>query len=140
MFREFTAVGIGGFIGSCARYQLAKILAYFTLLYPYGTLLSNVLAGAAVGLIFGAAPKAGSAERPSRLFFASGIFGGLCAFSTFVQETTTFLHVGRYVAAITNIGLNLGLSLTGAVIGFAGASRAVSLWRAKRKFKEGPIC
>ena len=45
--------GLGGFLGSCARYLLSKALAAAAPHFPCGTLLSNLIAGLLIGFIIG---------------------------------------------------------------------------------------
>ena len=52
------AVGIGGFLGSCLRFCIAKGVPVFSGGAPFGTLLLNVAAGIAVGVIIGLGRRA----------------------------------------------------------------------------------
>ena len=47
------------------------------------------------------------------------MMGGLTTFSTFSYETIGMLNGGEIGLGVVNIGLNLGLSLIGVVVGMA---------------------
>jgi len=113
MLTDFLVVGIGGFIGSCLRYALTKMTIYFGISFPLGTLLSNIIAGIAIGFIIGL----GTFSPKSKLFLTTGLLGGLSTFSAFSLETITLFSEGKYLLSIVNILLNLGLSLSGVILG-----------------------
>jgi CrcB protein len=113
MLIDFLAIGIGGFIGSCLRYALHQATIYFGISFPLGTLLSNVIAGVAIGFVVGLdvfSPKA-------KLFLTVGLFGGLSTFSTFSLETVNLFSDGKYFLSTVNVLLNLALSFSGVVLG-----------------------
>jgi CrcB protein len=113
------SVGIGGFIGACVRYLITKATTVFE--FPFGTLLSNVLAGFCIGLIIGIERNSSALPGSAKLFLTTGLLGGLSTFSTFSLETVRFLETGRHVTAIINVGVNVGLSLLCVFAGLAVA-------------------
>lgn len=123
---EFIAVGIGGFIGSCFRFSLTKLLSRTTNTFPFATLLSNVIAGFAIGFIIGYEQTAGNLTAKWKLFLTTGLLGGLSTFSTFSMETVNLFGEKKYLWALLNILLNLLLSLLGVV---AGIWLAHSIWK-----------
>lgn len=113
MLIDFLAVGIGGFIGSCLRFALNKAAVYCGVSFPLGTLLSNVIAGIAIGFISGlelSSPK-------TRLFLTTGLLGGLSTFSTFSLETIRLFGEAKHFMGFANVLLNLVLSLSGVLLG-----------------------
>jgi CrcB protein len=113
MLTDFLFVGLGGFIGSCLRFALNKAAVYFGFSFPLGTLLSNVIAGIAIGFVIGLeipSPKA-------KLFITTGLLGGLSTFSAFSLETITLFGDGKFFWGALNILLNLTLSLLGVLAG-----------------------
>ena len=122
---ELLVVGIGGFIGSCFRYGLSRLSEYFGLSFPLGTLMSNVLAGIAIGFIMGLEQQSVLIPPRLRLFFTTGLLGGLSTFSTFSAETVQMFGGGQYLKASGNILLNLCLSLLGVLLGMFAARLAV---------------
>lgn len=111
-------VGLGGFIGASLRYLIS---AYFTKLagdqFPYGTLIVNVAGGLLIGFIMYISFKSNYITPNIRLFLTTGILGGLTTFSTFSYETISLFNDSKYLFGITNIFLNLFLSLAGVILG-----------------------
>lgn len=116
---EFIVVGVGGFIGSCLRFALTRFAQSIFPNFPYGTLLSNVIAGVAIGLIIGWEQQSGALHPKVSRFLTTGLLGGLSTFSTFSAQTVHLFQEGRALHALGNVSLNLGLSLVGVVLGMA---------------------
>jgi len=114
---QVIAVGVGGFIGSCARFGITKLMSRYLPLFPFGTLLSNALAGLFIGLIFGIERQALQLPATAKLFLTTGLLGGLSTFCTFSMDTISFFENGNYLKAGANIVLNVGLSLAFVLIG-----------------------
>ena len=114
---NFLIVGVGGFIGSCARFGFNKLSAFLPFSFPFGTLFSNITAAFLVGFIIGAGQETLAISPRTKLFLTTGIMGGLSTFSTFSLETVTLFQDGSYVLTASNIILNLVLSLSFTVLG-----------------------
>ena len=114
-------VGIGGFCGANARYLLALWVNDFLTprlgLFPYGTLLVNVLGS--IGLaMFGVwfSGRTGMSAQ-MRLLVGSGFFGAFTTFSAFANESIDLIQGGRTAALLLNILLNNGGCLLGVAAG-----------------------
>jgi fluoride exporter len=118
---NFLAVGIGGLLGSCGRYLITRLLERFEISFPLSTLLSNVVAALLVGLIIGIERQLPSLSSIQRLFLTTGMLGGLSTFSAFSLETAGYLESGRYLTALGNVTLNVGLSVIFVFVGFTVA-------------------
>ena len=114
---RLTAVGIGGFLGSVFRYLISLWLneRYPTSLIPYGTFAVNISGSFLLGLIMQVSFYIPMNETV-RLFFTTGIMGGLTTFSTLTYETMALVYNGSYFAAM-NILLNLSVGLLSALGG-----------------------
>lgn len=119
-------IGVGGFIGSVARYLTTYyVLRFFPATFPYGTFAVNILGCLAIGIIYGLSERFSGFSLEWRLFLATGICGGYTTFSTFSYENMELLQRGEYkVFALYVIG-SFALSL-GAV--FAGLSLTKIQW------------
>ena len=110
-------VGIGGFIGASIRYlismQSSKLLNSSI---PLGTLIVNVLGGFLIGVIMELSASTDFISPNLKLFLTTGIMGGLTTFSTFSYETISLITDGRYLLGVSNIFLNLFLSLGGVIL------------------------
>ena len=117
--REFIAVGSGGFIGVCLRFMTIKAIKLTGASFPFATLISNVVAGLAIGFIIGYENDVKSLNHNLELFISTGLLGGLSTFSTFSLETVHLFSENKYGLAFSNILLNLILSFGALVIGMA---------------------
>ena len=120
-------VGVGGFFGANARYLLTlgtnHVLTPLMGVFPYGTLLVNVLGSfglALFGVWFGA--RTGLSPQ-LRLLIGSGFFGAFTTFSAFANESYALAHDGRIALLLLNAILNYGLCLLGVALGFILGSR-----------------
>ena len=115
-------VGLGGSIGSIARFLCQKYLASGNgHPFPLGTFLVNISGCLLIGIFFGLSEKGQIASAEWRLFLMTGICGGFTTFSTFANENVSllrngeFLLVGLYVAGSVILGIActfLGIFLT----------------------------
>lgn len=110
-------VGIGGGIGAVIRYLVTKQSAnLFNSSIPMGTLIVNVVGGFLIGMIYELSMSTDLISPNLKLFLTTGIMGGLTTFSTFSYETISLIGDGRYLAGMTNILLNVVLSLGGVAL------------------------
>ncbi|HBR98269.1 MAG TPA: fluoride efflux transporter CrcB [Gammaproteobacteria bacterium] len=111
---QFVLVGVGGFLGACARYAVVRWLGAYGATFPFATLFVNVLGSFVVGVfatwIFQKTPL----EGELRLAIQVGFLGALTTFSTFSLETLNLLSNGQVLKAGANIVLNLVLCLAAA--------------------------
>ncbi|MDR3354340.1 MAG: fluoride efflux transporter CrcB [Synergistaceae bacterium] len=121
---ELLAVGAGGFIGSCLRFVITKRASAMSASFPFGTLLSNAVAGLLIGFIVGLECRSVVIPPRTKLFLSAGFLGGLSTFSTFSLDTVHLFMAGRYLSALVNVLVNLGLGLSGVAAGMFMAKLA----------------
>ena len=114
-------IGVGGFIGSAARYLLSswvqdRFINSTVAGFPFGTLGVNILGCFIIGLIFGYSVKFDLREE-WRFFLITGICGGFTTFSAFSIEMVK-LREGNMMSALSYMSASilLGLSATWAGI------------------------
>ncbi|MDR0233280.1 MAG: fluoride efflux transporter CrcB [Zoogloeaceae bacterium] len=105
------AVGVGGALGSCARWGLGVLLNPLLPAIPLGTLAANLIGGYLVGVAVGVFHLHSSLDPLLKLFVITGVLGGLTTFSTFSAETVERLISGRAGYALALCALHLAGSL-----------------------------
>jgi len=124
-------VGLGGAIGSMARFWASGVVArHFGETFPWGTLIINVTGSFLIGAFASATGPDGRWLAPPsmRQFFMLGICGGYTTFSSFNLQTLNLARDGEWFDAGANIVLSVVLCLIGV---WAGHLVAVSLNPAK---------
>jgi fluoride exporter len=115
-------VGIGGFIGSIARYWLAGLVQRWNGTdFPVGTLAVNILGSFVLGLVVALSLDRDLISPNARLFLGVGFCGGFTTMSTFSYETIALLQGGSLVAGLGNIAASLVSCLTAVWLGDAAA-------------------
>jgi CrcB protein len=86
-------IGIGGAIGSIARYIIARLVdGRLNSLLPYGTLAVNVLGSFLLGMIYMLALRKAGLTENGRLFLGVGFCGGFTTFSAFALENFNLMQ------------------------------------------------
>jgi CrcB protein len=120
--KQIFIVGAGGFIGSILRFMIsgwAQRLAV-TGVFPYGTLVVNVLGCFLIGVLGGLAEHRQVLEPAQRLFLMIGVLGGFTTFSTFAFETLSLVQDAEVLKGIINTLLQVILGFAAAFAGFVG--------------------
>lgn len=121
-------VGVGGFIGSAARYLMSGYVQSVSgsIGFPYGTLSVNLAGCFVVGFLSHLADARGIFTTDTRSFVFIGLLGGFTTFSTFGNETMNLLRDGENTNALFNIGSHV---LLGLFFVWLGRSIAYLIWR-----------
>ncbi len=115
MIKTLLVIGLGGFIGSIARYSIYHFLAQnYTGDYPWGTFIANMIGCFIIGLIFGLVAQGNALSREVVFFLTVGFCGALTTFSTFSYESFLMFKGGKLFLALIYMGLSYtaGLVLT----------------------------
>ena len=115
-------VGLGGFIGSIARYKLGGWLLHLTVheKFPYSTFAVNVFGCLIVGILAGLAEKHEFFGPGARLFLFTGLLGGFTTFSAFGLETMFLLRRGEPWVAALYVVASVLLGLVAVWVGIKG--------------------
>ena len=111
-------VGMGGFLGSIARYLLVGLVQTPTAgTFPFGTLAVNVAGCTLIGGLSALIEARPFLTGDGRAFLVIGVLGGFTTFSAFGNETVNLLrHAGPTMAG-ANVVANLVLALGGVWVG-----------------------
>jgi CrcB protein len=116
----YVLVGLGGAIGTLARYLISGFVAERGgEIFPFGTLVVNVTGSFVIGLFATlTAPDGRWLVGPSfRQFFMIGICGGYTTFSSFSLQTLTLAQQGEWFRAVANSIASFALCLLAVWLG-----------------------
>lgn len=117
MNRYIILVGIGGLLGSIARYLAASFLTKaFSSAFPTGTFAVNILGCLIIGIVFGLAERYDWIPE-WRFFLATGFCGGFTTFSSFAYENILLLQDKDYLTFALYSVLSFVLGLTATFVG-----------------------
>lgn len=112
MIRNVLLVGLGGGLGSMARYLCQKwFIQHVPGHFPWGTFLVNFTGCLLIGLFWGMSLKSFAGTETWKLFLMTGVCGGFTTFSSFSLEGIGLLREQRtglfffYVAGSVLVGL-----------------------------------
>ena len=105
MLKNLLLVGLGGSIGSMARYAASLLIRSKS--FPFATLSVNVIGSFIIGLVFALSIKEAALSNNWKLFLATGICGGFTTFSAFSVENMELLQNGKNGMALTYIMLSI---------------------------------
>ena len=112
-------VGLGGFLGAVARYQLSGLVLHRTTAwkFPLSTLGVNVLGCLILGILAGLIEKHDFFNPSTRLFLITGILGGFTTFSAFSFETVYLLQRHDFLWAALYIFLSVFMGIAALWLG-----------------------
>ena len=111
---DLILVGIGGALGSIARFKLGKIISEKCKNpFPIGTFIINITGALLLGIV-----SSCDVSRNMYLLLADGFLGAFTTFSTFMYEGFNLFKKNERKNAITYILVSLILGVIGYVIGF----------------------
>jgi len=123
--KKILFLGIGGFVGSNARYWISVLLLnMFGGSFPLGTLTVNSIGCFLLGLLAGSS-SAWSIPPGMKLMLGTGFLGALTTFSTFSVETVELFQKSTPFQAVLNTGLNLTVGFVAAAAGIFLSQRSV---------------
>lgn len=116
MILKCIAVGIGGFLGSVARYLISLVPLQTHGNYPVNTFLANILGALIIGVVIALAQNS-DMEPEKILFLKVGLCGGLTTFSTFSVETLGFIQSGSFWMAAAYVLASVVICVAGVYCG-----------------------
>jgi len=118
--KDFLAISVAAILGANLRYMLGRAAAReFGAVFPYGTLIINVLGSFIAGLFLIWTTQRVLADPRWRLLVVVGFCGSFTTFSGYAFETMAFFEQGQWGLMMANIVGNNLLCLLGALAGMA---------------------
>ncbi len=118
MDRSVLLVGLGGFLGSAARYLVAVLLAgYASTAFPLATFIINVAGCFLVGVLFAISDRGNILTPEWRIFLTTGFCGGFTTFSTFSYESIRLLQDGEFLYLALNVLLSFVVGFVATYLG-----------------------
>ena len=119
MLRNLLIVGVGGSLGTIARFLIVLMFARDAPThFPLGTFVVNVAGCLIMGVVFGLSQRFDWLSTEWRFFLATGFCGGFTTFSAFAYDNLVLLQYRDYTTFLANALLSFAACLTAAFIGF----------------------
>src|SRR6476469_710740 len=100
-------VGLGGFVGTLARYWLSGLVARrYGETFPFGTLVVNAVGCFVIGFLFYYFYDRSLANPTFRTVIFIGLLGGFTTFSSYGLQTFTLLRDGQIGLATLNVAVS----------------------------------
>ena len=120
--KDFLAISVAAIVGANLRYVLGRLsVREFGPIFPYGTLIINVLGSFILGLFIIWTTERVLVDPRWRVLVAVGFCGSFTTFSSYAFETMSFFEQGQWGLMLANIFSNNLLCLAGALAGMAVA-------------------
>ena len=116
MGKNFFLVGLGGCLGSLARFAIYTFFRSSS--FPFSTFFINAAGSLIIGLIIGYSAKDELFAQNWKIFLATGICGGFTTFSAFSIENVELLLHGRYLISALYIILSIVVGIAAAWLGY----------------------
>lgn len=115
---ECLFVGLGGFIGSVARYLIGLLAVETASGFPVKTFAINLIGSFVLGIVSETALRDPAFSRALVLFLQIGLCGGFTTFSTFSSEALKLLTSGRQGTALIYMVASMVLGVAAVYAGW----------------------
>ena len=116
--RNIIAVGAGSFIGGIARYLVSLAMKGISKVFPWATVLVNLIGCLIIGLLWGFLSRNASESTSWGLFLTVGLCGGFTTFSTFSKEALTMLQAGQIWGLASYIAFSILAGIALVALGY----------------------
>lgn len=97
---NFLYVAMGGALGAVMRYSLGLWLINMSKLFPFGTLIVNILGSFLLGVLFAWQYQQTETNQQLWLFLGVGVLGAFTTFSAFSLDVVMLIQQGEAFKAI----------------------------------------
>ncbi|MET0422170.1 MAG: CrcB family protein [Acidimicrobiia bacterium] len=123
--RAWIAVGIGGALGTLARYEVALAWPTDAGAFPWSTFAVNVVGSLLVGMVLAWVVTSPPVPDWVRPLVAVGLCGGLTTFSTLMVTDVLLVRDGDRALAAFDLGGNLVVGVLAVTLGYFGVRHAL---------------
>lgn len=119
MIKNIIFVGLGGFVGSIARYLISRLNNHLDWMsIPIGTLLVNIAGSFLIGFLVGISEKSPLLTVELRMLLMVGLCGGFTTFSSFSNENLMLMRNGQYLSVFLYTGMSILLGFAAVYFGY----------------------
>jgi len=119
MLKQLLLIGLGGFVGSIARFLVSRLNTRIDWLsIPLGTLTVNVVGSFLIGFLIGISEKSPILTVELRMFLMVGLCGGFTTFSSFTGENLMLMRNGQFLPLFLYTGLSILLGFFAVYLGY----------------------
>jgi len=119
VIKQLLLIGLGGFVGSVARFLVSKLNTRVDWLsIPIGTLTVNVIGSFLIGFLIGISEKSPILTMELRMFLMVGLCGGFTTFSSFTGENLMLMRNGQFLPLFLYTGLSILLGFAAVYFGY----------------------
>ena len=99
--KQLLVVGLGGFVGSVARYKLGGFVLHHSVSwrFPLSTFTVNITGCFIIGVLAALVERRDLFSPDARLFLFTGLLGGYTTFSAFGFESVYLLRRSEFMVA-----------------------------------------
>ena len=120
MVKSFFIAGIGGFLGSGARFLISRYIQLsYTSVFPWSTFSVNIFGSLLIGIFFGISDKGNFMSPEWRLFLTVGFCGGFTTFSSFSNDAFLMLQDKEILRFVLYTSLSFLFGLIAVFLGRA---------------------
>ncbi len=101
------AVGVGGVIGACARYELALAVPFRAGTFPTSTFVINVTGSFVLGFLLTVLVERWRPNEYVRPLVATGIIGAYTTWSTFMTDADKLIRDGHVGVAVVYVAASM---------------------------------
>jgi CrcB protein len=118
MIRNLLLVGLGGGLGSMARYLCQRWMnQLYPHHFPWGTFAVNITGCLLIGIFWGMSFRSFATNESWKLFLMTGLCGGFTTFSAFTLEGIGLMKENRMALFFLYIGASVITGLLATWIG-----------------------